>query len=311
MFFNQPIASWQDWSKVYQSIPAFAPLAAHILQKENLPAAPLEHLSPGTNAVFRAGDVVLKIFAPPESGFNNSPCEASMGDDLQTELFAIKRANRLGIHAPRLIAEGIVDDKYRFAYMAMEFIEGEEFTPKNMSEKEKFAFGQKLRAITDKMNTPCEPFNGVDVLHDKTRWERWDKFSEHFREERAAWIEAHDFGEFVFVHGDLNGDNILIAPNGELTVIDFADAVLAPIAYEHALVAAALNFDPALMRGYFGEEPVESLARRCFEGTLIHDFGGDIAAERIAPPEEIGCLEELRRKIYHKIGGALSWPFAS
>jgi hypothetical protein len=78
-----------------------------------------------------------------------------------------------------------------------------------MSDDEKTAIARKLRAVTDRMNTPCEPFNGIDVLHDRSRWERWEKFPRRLQEEREAWIGAHDFGEFVFVHGDLCGDNIL------------------------------------------------------------------------------------------------------
>jgi len=299
--FAASITNGSDWGKVYQSIPAFAPLAEHILRKEGLPAVPITNLSPGTNAVFRAGDFVLKIFAPPESGFNGP-------DELQTEIFALRRAKQLDIHAPRLIAEDRVRDKYAFDYMVMEFIPGIEFQEavKTMTDEEKIAFGQKLRAVTDKMNTPCATFNGIDVIHDKSRWERWDKFSRRFRAERAAWIETHDFGEFVFVHGDLNGDNILISPGGELCMIDFADALLAPVGYEHALIAAAFDFDPALMRGYFGDEPIEALAQRCFEGTLIHDFGGDIVAECYTVPEEIDCLEALRLRVHHKIEGAFA-----
>ena len=297
--FTHPIAGWRDWSRLYQSIPAFTPLAEHILRKENLPVIPLGQLSPGTNAVFRAGDVVLKIFAPPESGFNTP-------DELQTEIFSARRAERLGLHAPKLIAEGLVEDKYSFAYMIIEFIPGIEFCEavKTMSDAEKFAFARKLRAVTDRMNTPCEPFNSIDVIHGSGRWERWEKFCAGFQEERAAWINAHDFGEFVFVHGDLNGDNIIISTAGELYIIDFADAVLAPLSYEHALIAAAFDFDPALMRGYFGDEPPEELSERCFEGILIHDFGGDIVAECIAKPEEIESLEALRQKVHEKVRGA-------
>jgi len=300
--FTAPITGWKDWSQLYQSIPAFTPLAEHILQKEGLSVVPLGHLSPGTNAVFRAGEVVLKIFAPPESGFNLTL------EDLHTEAFSARRAGLLGLNAPKLIAEGVVEEKYSFAYMIMEFIPGIEFCEavKAMTDDEKLAFGQKLRAVTDRMNTPCEPFNSIDALHDKTRWERWDKFPQRLQEERAAWIETHGFGEFVFCHGDLNGDNIIISPQGELYIIDFADALLAPLSYEHALLAAAFEFDPALMRGYFGGEPIDKLAERCFEGTLIHDFGGDIAADLIAKPEELDCLETLWRRVHQRIEGALA-----
>ncbi|MDR2687538.1 MAG: aminoglycoside phosphotransferase family protein [Oscillospiraceae bacterium] len=299
-FFTHPIASRRDWSKVYQSIPAFTPLAEYILRGEGLPVVPLEHLTPGTNAVFRTGGYVLKIFAPPESGFNLT------FEDMRTEAFALRRAERLGVCAPKLIAQGCVEDKYSFAYMIMEFIPGIEFTEavKAMTDAEKLAIGQKLRAVTDRMNTPCAPFNSVDALHDKTRWAHWDAFPKRFQEERAAWIDSHGFGEFVFVHGDLGEDNILISPDGELCIIDFADALLAPVGYEHALLAAEFDFDSALMRGYFGDEPPEALAERCFAGTLIHHFGGDIVADRIAPPSEIHSLEELRRRVHQKVEGA-------
>ena len=299
--FTHPIAGHSSWGKVYQSIPAFTPLAEYILRKENLPVVPLEQLTPGTNAVFRAGEVVLKIFAPPESGIN-AP------DELQTEIYATRRAGRLGLNAPKLIAEGLIEDKYSFAYMIMEFIPGIELKEavKAMTQAEKIAIARKLRVVTDRMNTPCAPFNSIDAIHDRSRWERWGKFPERFQSERAAWIEAHDFGEFVFCHGDLCGDNILISPQDEIYIIDFADALLAPIAYEHALLAADFDYDPALMRGYFGDAPPEELAERCFAGTLIHDFGGDIVAERIAKPEEVGCLEALRRRLYQKMEGAFA-----
>jgi len=297
ILFTRPIASWRGWSKIYQSIPAFTPLAEHILRREGLPVLPLEHLTPGTNAVFRAGGYVLKIFAPPESGFNQ-------GEDLQTELFAMRRANQLGIAAPKLVAEGFVDDAYRFAYMIMEFIEGIEFSQavKSMSDSEKFAFARKLRAVTDKMNTPCDPFNGIDVIHDKSRQRRWDKFPEQFRKERLTYKEAHEFGEKVFVHGDIGGDNMILSTNGELYLIDFADAVMAPIEYEHELVAIdVFEFDPALLHGFFGSYTTSELAELCFNGVLIHDFGGDTITEHIGRPSEFQCLDDLRKRLKQKI----------
>jgi hypothetical protein len=34
-----------------------------------------------------------------------------------TEMFGLKRANLLGVSAPKLIAAGIIQDKYDFLYM--------------------------------------------------------------------------------------------------------------------------------------------------------------------------------------------------
>jgi tRNA A-37 threonylcarbamoyl transferase component Bud32 len=296
-FFCGEINNWRDWGEVFQSIPSFSSLIKFIFTKENLPFSEIGHLTPGTNAVFRVGDNVVKIFAPAESGMDQTR-------DLQTELFAIKLVSRLGVSAPKLIAEGSVKDKYHFSYIITEYINGAAFseTVKTMTDAEKTRLGRKLRALTDKMNTPCGPFNGIDVINDKSRSRRWDKYPANFKRERIDYIRDHDFGEKVFVHGDLCGDNILFSPDGELFVIDFADAVLAPRIYEQSLVAVELfDFDAALLRGYFENCPADELTELCFNGLLIHDFGGDIVDSHIGKPCEIGSLSKLREMIKQKI----------
>ena len=295
--FTEQIAGWRDWGEVFQSAPAFAPLVGHILEKEGLPAAEIENLTPGTNAVFKAGGYAVKVFAPAESGIDQTL-------DLQTELFAVRRANRLGVPAPKLIADGFVEDKYRFAYMITEYINGTEFTRavKTMTDGEKTAVGRKLRRVTDMMNTPCGPFNGIDVINGEGRFRRWDAYPERFKAERATYIAAHDYGEKVFVHGDLCGDNILLTPDGGLYIIDFADAALAPAVYEQALAAVELfELDAALLRGYFGDYTADGLAELCFNGLLIHDFGGDIVRRHIGGLSEFYCLDALRLKLKQRV----------
>ena len=295
--FTTQIKNWQDWGAVFQSIRAFAPLVGHILEKENLPFAEIENLTPGTNAVFKAGAYVVKIFAPAESGLDQTL-------DLITELFSTRRANALGISAPKLIADGFVEDKYRFAYMITEYIDGVEFSEavKIMTDDEKILFGQNLRRICDTMNMPCKPFNAIDVINGEERQWRWNKYPERFKAERLAYIKTHDFGEKVFVHGDIGGDNIIISKQGEIYIIDFADAVLAPICYEHELVAVdVFTFDPLLINGFFGGDAIGSLAELCFDGLLIHDFGADTIAEHIGKPQELQNLDELRKRLQQKI----------
>ena len=225
--------------------------------------------------------------------------------DLQTELFATARANRLGVCAPKLIANGVVEDKYRFAYMIIEYIQGVELCEalKTMTDDEKTEIARKLRAITDKMNRPCEPFHNIDIINDKERAIRWEKYPARFKTERLAYITSRDYGEYVFVHGDLNCDNILLTPQGELCIIDFADAVLAPIIYEHALMVFAFAFDPALLRGYFGNIPSDELVNICFDGLLIHDFGGDIVEECLGEVSGLQSLEDLRKSLKNKLEG--------
>ena len=90
--FTATIDGWTSWGRVFQSIEAFEPLIRHILSQHALPIAEIEHCTPGTNAVFKVGDLVVKIFAPKESGFETE-------SDYQTELFGIARSNRMGVSA--------------------------------------------------------------------------------------------------------------------------------------------------------------------------------------------------------------------
>lgn len=291
--FTADIHDWQSWGSIFQSIDAWNPLIRHIFQRESLPFDKVEHLTPGTNAVFRVGNYVVKIFAPVESGIDSTM-------DVETEIFAMKYVNSLDIPAPKCVANGCVEDKYQFFYMVMEYINGTEFTniSKSLSPNQKTAFAKRLRVITDKMDSPCKRFNAIDVIADKGRYRRWDKYPYSFREERLEYLKTRDFGEQVFVHGDLCGDNILVSNTGELCIIDFADAVLAPAIYEQALVASELfKFDKDYLRGYFGDYDTDTLTDLCFSGLLIHDFGGDIMAQHVARPDEITSLRDMQEKL--------------
>lgn len=95
--FAASINGWASWAQVFQSINAFEPLIKYIFKCHDLPWSEIEHCIPGTNAVFKVGGWVVKIFAPNESGFDTD-------FDNKTEHFGLERANRLGISAPQLVA---------------------------------------------------------------------------------------------------------------------------------------------------------------------------------------------------------------
>ena len=40
MLFSETIQNWDDWGRVFQSIPAFTPLVREIFRREGLPFAP-------------------------------------------------------------------------------------------------------------------------------------------------------------------------------------------------------------------------------------------------------------------------------
>lgn len=296
ILFKEEIHGWSSWGRIFQSIEAFEPLIKHIFKLHNLPFSSVRHCTPGTNAVFKINDFIIKIFAPNESGMDTD-------SDYYTELFGLERANKLGVPSPELIAKGSVLAKYRFNYMVMAYIEGAEFgkTENTFSDETKFEIGMKLRKITDKLNTECEQFNEVDVINNIGRYKRWNSFCNEFKNERLAYIKNHSFGKHVFVHGDLNPDNVLVADN-ELYIIDFADAVTAPQEYELAVIICELFcFENSYMRGYFGEFDVKELTDRCFDGLIIHDFGGDIIRSNLGEIDEITDLKILKDRLYTAI----------
>lgn len=298
--FTEKIQCWEDWGRIYQSIPAFEKLVRHIFEKEGLPRAQITHLTPGTNAVFRVGDYVAKIFAPAESGMDQT-------DSRRTELFAAKFARDAGVPIPGVEAFGEVRDRYSFAYIIMKYTVGRELGEELAASgrERQFLLGRALRALTDAMNVPCAPFNRIHVIDDPDRSRRWKTYTEAFLRERKAYLAGAQLGEFVFTHGDLCADNVLVGENGELVVIDFADAVLAPGCYEPSLLLFEYGSYPAFLQGYWEGEDPQEVAGEVFTGILIHDFGGDIVKGAFPGATAFGTVEELRERISQRLSAIL------
>lgn len=290
MLFTETINNWKDWANVYQSIPAFEKIINEILIREHLPICTIEHLTPGTNAVFKVGNVVLKIYAPAQSGMDQT-------DDRSTEIFVTKFADKSGLPTPTILAEGTIHDQYDFAYIVMKYIPGRELGAvlKTASEQKQYGLGKQLRTFTDTLNIPCPPFNRIDVIRTPHRSDRWKPYPEVFKAERRAHIDGHDYGEFVLVHGDLCMDNILVTDT--LVPIDYADAVLAPKCCEYALIFFEYLRYPAFLKGYFAGAEQSRLMQDIFDGILIHDFGGDIVKNTFGNITDITLLAVLKGRI--------------
>lgn len=273
--FSHTITTLDEWADIFQNRDAFEPIVRHILDLHHLPQTEIQNTTPGSHAVFRVGEYIVKIFAPDCFGW---PCES----DFLTEIATMQHANRLGIAVPELVAYGRINDRYEFRYLIQTFVRGVEFGKKELSTDEKFSVGRQLREICDKMNVPCEPFNDYDFIEDALTDDEWDDFSESFRQSRADYIRNYPHGAPVYVHGDIHIDNVIYGDDGQVWILDFADSVIAPVEYEYAALFPGLfRMEKRYLDGFLGDWDVGTVAEQLTYGFCLHRFGAHIIDDLI------------------------------
>jgi serine/threonine protein kinase len=284
---------------VRQSIPAFAPLVEHIFQKEGMPITDIETIAPGMNAVFKVGGYVAKIFMPLEV-FN----DGDFGTNVDVEVFGMKLANAHGVSAPKLIVYGTVDDKYSFRYMIMEYIQGKmlDEIEDNLSYEDKVIIGKNIRKITDKLNISCENFTPIDVIKNAKNNIYWleDGFPQSFEKERLEYLANFhiDESEKVYCHGDFHCQNILIDENLNVYLIDFADAMYAPVEYELVYIVSSLFcFEKPYMTGYFNDYDVEDIVDLCMTWLPVHAHGHATTQGNFEAFNKITSFAVLRERL--------------
>ncbi|MDR2933041.1 MAG: aminoglycoside phosphotransferase family protein [Oscillospiraceae bacterium] len=265
--FKREIDGWASWGRVFQCIEAFEPLIADIFVRHGLTYETISNLTPGTNAVFLAGAYVVKIFAPAQSGIIPDTAELS----------GIRHALDVGVAAPKIICHGVINDRYDFPYLVMEHIEGIEAGDKihALPGGEKQAFAAAIRALTDKLNVPYKGTGIADNVAENARVNtRWDVFPPALKSEVMEKASALSSDSFVYVHGDLTGENVLITEDGGIRVIDFGDSHIAPASYEWPpLILELFRCDPILIRAFLGREPDNDMIETLTQAVMIHDFG--------------------------------------
>lgn len=300
MLFSETIQNWDDWGRVFQSIPAFTPLVKEICRREGLPFAPLQNLTPGTNGVFRCGGLVVKVFFPRESGLDPEP-------DFRNEAAVCGHLTKLGVPVPKLLAQGLVRDKYDFYYLVTQFCPGREagdWLP-TASPRERESFSRQLKELLALVNRPAPGLiPPVDLRRRGTENPRLAHVAPGLAEELRARARTVDLAGPVLVHGDLTGENVLVDETGRPVLIDWADACLAPAWYELPPLALGLfRRDPLLLKPWAGEGR-EAFVQGVLDGLAIHDFGPDIlreAAEQAGRPP-FASLREVERFLTAHLG---------
>jgi tRNA A-37 threonylcarbamoyl transferase component Bud32 len=294
--FQFDIHDWETWGRVFRSTDLFTPLVKRIFAIEGLDFTELENCKPGTNGVFRVGDYIAKVFVPLESGYDSEP-------DYRSELYALHRANSLGVSVPRLVANGAVQDRYLFRYLIMDYVAGETLgdIKSSLAPEHKVRIGESLRRIVHCWATPCEDFNGVDAIARTLASKRWIDASVSLRAEQQVLLSAMRLQPQVYVHGDLTEDNLIVTGGGAITVVDFADSLRAPAIYEDmTIICDAFSFDSHFLRGYYGNRSTEELADLCFKATLCHEYGYNVIRSVLGVPSD--CAD-LKRRIMERLSG--------
>lgn len=294
--FTHTIDGKQDWSRLFCDIGAFAPLVKEVLRRHDLPDAPVTGLTPGTNAVFRAGDYVVKLYAPPESAYDD-------GVYGRGEWQAGSAAARAGVLLPRPVAYGLLEDAYTFAYMVMEYMTGQELGDvlPACTAAEKSALGAELRTVYDTLHraeiTACSDCCADIVERSLTNF-RWQLVPERLAAQCKDRARKVALTPRFLVHGDMTGENILRTPQG-MALIDFGDAVVAPLCYElPSLVIEGMRADAAVLAG-FGVTDKDAFMENLLDGLSLHDFAGGLirsyAAYKGHDLQQIDSIEGLRR----------------
>ena len=298
--FLGEIKDWDTWGEVFQSISLFKNLIIKIFEKENLEISEISNVTPGTNAVFKVGNYIIKIFVPIESGYDAEK-------DYFFEITGMKRAMQLGINIPNLIATSEIKDKYLFRYIIMDYINGKEAKDvlKKYSLDEKINFVKQLKSNLNKMNTsPNKDFKIIDIKEKALKNNRWNILKPHVVNQIKSLIKEYKEDEKVYVHGDITSDNVIIDENGKLYIIDFADGTIASKEYELPPILFDLfDFDKDMIKEFIGNIDLTDFIEKTFYSIFIHEFGIyfiKFISEKLLNKraEELNDISEIKVALY-------------
>ena len=301
MLFSRKIEGFASWETVFNDLSIWKALTKAIYAKEGIPMGRMQKLTPGTNAVFRVGDTVVKIFAPVEAMVSDS-------DDFQVELTAHTAAALVGVSVPKILAHGCYRDSYSFSYVIMEFIEADEIRtvlPK-LSYQEQMDVLRQLKQTVDLLHSVPIDNNEQRIDHVLQRAinnKRWEIYNRQVSNEVQDILLQSFMGiqnlPLHRVHGDMTGENVLVSKSGKVFLIDFADSCIAPAKYEDvAILGGALSYNPDLCKRYFAYANPSEFVMQLFPYFLLHDFGAgylrDIAFSMLnCKASDVQSLSEL------------------
>ncbi len=260
------VLSWDDWCEVFSDYSFFEDIVHEIFDVNQLGGITNHNnVTLGTNAVFRVNDFIVKIFVPKETRIWEA-------NDFLQEKTSVSEAIDSGIKTPNIVCFGTLDKLQSWDYIVFEYIEGDELGKvlPELYEEDKDRVIYQLRDFLNKFNISKEiSFDRFMGLNNG----RWDSYEKRLIDDVIIHLNNLEF-ETYRVHGDLTKENILY--DGDIFVIDFADASVAPLCYEYPAIGFDLfDYDLDMTQNLF-EDNFPDLISNLLNGLLIHDFGGDM-----------------------------------
>lgn len=155
--------------------------------------------------------------------------------------------------------------------------------------------------ITFSLHQPFENFpKNLDLKKQDIRTERLNGLCPSLIEDLSICLENQDLTYKVLVHGDITRDNILLGSNGTLTLIDFADCMVAPDYYElPAIIFELFLCDKDLISVFIGDTDKEEFLETLIKGLSIHIFCGNLLKDYFKrfdiPIDRMKCIDELKQ----------------
>jgi len=296
------VKTWAEWGEVFTDADLWEPAVREICRRADLPAHTITAGYPGTNAVFvinarRPDAAVVKIYAP-----------MCIGDfELERVLHPLL-TRRPEIGAPVLLAEGALGEAGAWPYVVLSFLSGEPIREvrEELPRRDLIAIardlGHRVRALHSIPRTAWGPLGAMEAAWPTTARRYLHQNLDKLRNRRVLprtlldaipsfvhpFLEAED--ELLLVSGDVTEDHVLLVEDDQgwsiSGLIDFADALIAPRAYEWvALWFSALRRDAGALRAFtegYGDLTADTtFYRAAMAFTFLHEFGAEIIADEL------------------------------
>ena len=247
------------------------------------------------------GELVARVMPDPWIAAKETAVQSAMADH--------------GYPTPTVHAAGGPDDGLGQAFMVMDLAPGAPLLTGLNGARALVALPRLARYLPDLLATTMAQLHGLDPQPVRDRLVRagirehglapvldglragGGKCNRADLVAAADWLRAHPpkLAQEVVCHGDLHPFNLLVTPDGHVTVLDWSAALLAPALYDVAFTNLILSEPPVAVPAAL--RPMvraagRALARR-FRRNYARAVGGTLDRQALAWCEAVICLRAL------------------